>query len=73
MKVNGIEITDEQIGAMVDAMSSKFRASDIATAAERAGVVDQEVAMRAADRFIQQQKKKGWITLIGTGPYWTNQ
>lgn len=73
MKVKGIEINDQQIGAMVDAMSAKFRASDLAAAAERAGVVDGEVAMRAADRFIQQQKKKGWITLIGSGPYWTNQ
>ncbi|WP_338924515.1 hypothetical protein V0M98_33410 (plasmid) [Pseudomonas silesiensis] len=74
MKVKGIEVTDAQISAMIDAMASHFRASDVEAAAIKAGVPDADmIALRAADRLIQQRRKKGLIKIVGKGPYWTNQ
>jgi fructose-1-phosphate kinase PfkB-like protein len=72
MKVKGIEITEAQIQAMLDAMSDRFRASDLEAAAVKAGAVGEGVALRAADRLLQQQRKKGVIqTLPEDKPYWT--
>jgi hypothetical protein len=72
MKVNGIEITEAQITAMLEAMSKRFRASDIETAVMKAGVTDDSIAMRAVDRLLQQQRKKGVIQPIPEDkPYWT--
>lgn len=73
MKVKGIEISEEQIAAMLKVMGGKrWRASDITVAAEAAGVTPGGVAMRAADRLIQQQRKARKIKIIDSGPYWTS-
>lgn len=71
MNVNEIEITEAQILAMLGVMAgSRFRASDIVAAGEAAGVEKGSVAVRAADRLIQRQRKKGAIRIIESGPYW---
>jgi hypothetical protein len=71
MKVEGIEITEAQISAMLNAMSKRFRASDVREAAIKAGVPD-AVEMRAADRLLIQQRQKGLIQPIPDDkPYWT--
>jgi hypothetical protein len=72
MIVKGKEITEAQVQAMLGAMSDRFRASDLEAAAVKAGVVGQGVALRAADRLLQQQRKKGVIQpLPEDKPYWT--
>lgn len=70
MKIRGTEITAAQIEAMRSSMSESFRASDVIAAAKAAGVADDEVAMRAADNFIQRERKAQRIRLIASGPYW---
>lgn len=75
MKVKGHEVTDAQHSAMIDAMSAveQFRASDIEAVAVSAGVPEGSIANRVVDRMIQAQRKKGWITLVNRGPYWTTR
>lgn len=70
MNVKGIEITEEQVAAMSVVMTERFRSADLIAAAEHAGVPKGEIAMRAADRLIQQQRKAGKIQIIKSGPYW---
>ena len=69
MKVKDVEISEAQVEAMRGAMSAKFRASDIVSAAELAGVPTGEVSMRAADRLIQAERKRGRIR-VTTPPFW---
>lgn len=73
MKVQGIQISEAQVQAMLEAMKTleQFRASDIEAVAVKAGVPSGEVASRAVDRIIQKQRKAGATSLIGSGPYWT--
>jgi hypothetical protein len=70
MNVKGVEITAEQVAAMSAAMTEQFRSADIIAAAEEAGVPKGEIAMRAADRIVQQQRKAGKIQIVKSGPYW---
>lgn len=70
MKVHGIEISEGQIAAMLQAMGTRFRLADVISAAEAAGVQKGEIAMRAADRLVQKQRKAGKIRIIDSGPYW---
>jgi hypothetical protein len=71
MKVEGIEITEAQINAMLQVMGKRFRASHVREAAKKAGVPD-EVEMRAVDRLLVQQRQKGLIQPIPDDkPYWT--
>lgn len=72
MKVKGVEITEQQLAAMLQAMGERFRAADVMAAAEAAGVQKGEVAMRAADRLLQKQRKAGKIKIIASGPYWSS-
>ena len=46
MNVKGVEITEQQLAAMLQAMGERFRAADVMAAAEAAGVQKGEVAMR---------------------------
>lgn len=71
MKVQGIEISPEQVASMASAINDRFRAKDIEAAAVAAGVEPGEIAMRAADNFIQRQRRAGRIKIIESGPYWT--
>lgn len=70
MRVKGVEITEAQIEAIMASMCKRFRASDVIAAAEAAGVEKGEIAMRAADRLIQKQRKANRIRIIASGPYW---
>ena len=70
MNVQGNQITEIQIAAMLEVMGERFRASDLISAAENAGITSREVAMRAADRLLQKQRKANKIQIIGSGPYW---
>lgn len=70
MKIKGVEITEAQIQKMKTSMQKRFRASDVIAAAEAAGVQPGEIAMRAADRLIQKQRKAKAIRIIDSGPYW---
>lgn len=70
MKVNGIEITSQQIEGMNSALSERFRCSDLIAAGIAAGI-SETVASRAADRQIQKLRKAGKIKIIDSGPYWT--
>ncbi|WP_274644129.1 hypothetical protein [Pseudomonas serbica] len=71
MKVEGIEITEAQISAMLSVMGKRFRASDVREAAIKAGVPD-AVEMRATDRLLIRQRQKGLIQPIPDDkPYWT--
>lgn len=80
MKIHGQEITAEQQAAGLKAMGKPFKASDITGAMIAAGVPETVVppgrsgrfgwhaefcANRAADRLIQQERKKGTITREG--------
>lgn len=70
MKVKEIEITEAQISAMLKVMGKRFRASDVREAAKKAGVPS-EVEMRAADRLLIHERKKGHIQQIPEdAPYW---
>jgi hypothetical protein len=71
MKVQGIEVTEAQVNAMLATMNSRFRASEVEAAAEKAGVAS-EISMRATDRLLQQQRQKGHIKQIPEdAPYWS--
>jgi len=70
MRVKGVEITDAQIEKITLSMKTRFRAADIIAAAEAAGVEKGEVAMRTADRLIQNQRKAKQIRIVDSGPYW---
>jgi hypothetical protein len=73
MKVNGIEITEEHISAMLKVIGKRFRASEVQAAGEKAGV-SAEISMRATDRLLQQQRQKGLIQQIpDDAPYWTKR
>lgn len=72
MRVGGVEITEQQVTAMLEAMGERFRASDLIAAAEAAGVIAKDgVAMRAADRLLQRERKAQRIRIIESGPYWS--
>ena len=72
MIVKGNEITEAQVKAMMGAINARFRASDLEKAAVKAGVPAGGVAIRAADRILIQQRKKGTIEPIAEDkPYWT--
>jgi hypothetical protein len=73
MKVNGTYITEAQTKAMIDAMGSHFRSSDIYAAAMKAGTADESIAKRAADRLIQKRRRDGWIFKKDSGLGWTNR
>lgn len=70
MRVKGIEVTDAQVERILRSMQTRFRAADIVAAAEAAGVEKGEVAMRTADRLIQNQRKAKKIQIVDSGPYW---
>lgn len=70
MQIKGVEITEAQVEAILASMQKRFRASDVIAAAEAVGVEKGEIAMRAADRLIQKQRKAKTIRLVGSGPYW---
>lgn len=70
MQIKGVDITEAQSQAILASMQTRFRASDVIAAAEAAGVEKGEIAMRAADRLIQKQRKAKKIRLVGSGPYW---
>ncbi|WP_455233507.1 hypothetical protein [Geopseudomonas aromaticivorans] len=70
MKVKDVEISEAQLAAMRGAMAGEFRASDIVRAAEQAGVPAGEIAMRAADRLIQAERKQGRIKPAASSPFW---
>ena len=70
MRVKGVDITGEQISAMLSVMGKRFRASDVREAAMKAGVPN-EVEMRAADRLLIHERKKAHIQQIPEdAPYW---
>jgi hypothetical protein len=65
VKVYGEQIRDEQISAALAAMVGEFRCSDIENALVRAGVREPgAVAMRAADRLLQRERKAGRIRAV---------
>lgn len=70
MRVKGVEVTEAQIQIILSAMQKRFRAADVVAAAEAAGVAKGEVAMRAADRLIQKQRKAKQIRIVDSGPFW---
>ncbi len=77
MNVHGVEITEEQIEkARQRMMEGPFTALQIIVVLERAGVPGNgDVAMRAADRLVQKNRKAGkiafrdkqWHPVTGTG------
>lgn len=71
MTVKGIEIPESVINACRTGMksSSGFKASDIQSIAENAGL-NSEVAMRVADRLIQIEKKNKNIELTSRRFVW---
>lgn len=70
MKINGIEINQVVIEAVIERMKAEaFKASELEAVAVKLGVPTREgTAMRVADRLIQREKKAGNIAL--SRPYW---
>jgi len=73
MNVNGIEITQAQIdGAIAFMRKGPFKAADLVKEMERLGVpAEKDAAYRGADRLIQQQRKRGNITVDRYTRSWT--
>lgn len=72
MKVQGIEITQEQIDACLARMKATeyFRLYEIVSAASRAGVTSMDAANRLGDRLIQRERKAGRIIPANRSGLW---
>lgn len=75
MMVYGLEITQQQIDAVIARMKLRhFTTSLLALAAYEAGAKrfngDLDVSDRVADRLIQRERKAGNISKLGRGWVW---